>query len=789
MVIIAVVWTAVGALSLYWTLHHERAQTLEDARTRARTAYEKDVIYRRWSTLKGGLYADISEITPPNPYLHVPERDIETSSGRKLTLVNPAYMTRQVHELARSADGVLGHITSLKPIRPDNAPDSWEREALLRFERGEEEVTSIQSINGRSYMRLIRPLVTETGCLKCHGQQGYKAGDIRGGISVAVPLETARAMSARVTAALVGGHAALWLMGLTGLAFAGRRFGRRLRDHEQFQRTLRESNTRLSEALDREKRATVALEATLEQLAAATREAKAATQAKSEFLALMSHEIRTPMTSILGFAETLLDLDLSPVEQKTAAETIRRNGRHLLDLINDVLDLSKIEANMLDVEHVRTPLVPFVAQIESLMRPRARSKNLEFYIEYVGPVPETVQTDPTRLRQVLINLMGNAVKFTDSGSVRLVVKQADPPSSTTTSPESGCLQFDIIDTGIGLSLEQMNRLFQPFSQGEASTTRQYGGTGLGLAISRRIVEKLGGSITVHSALGIGSTFTVVVAVGSLAGVRMLEDPSCIESDAKNTEPAEPPLEPLRCRVLLAEDGPDNQRLISYLLTKAGAEVVVVDNGKSAVEMAMAAEFRRRANDPDQPFDMVLMDMQMPVMDGYEATRRLRERNYHRPIVALTAHAMAEDRARCLDAGCDDFVTKPVPRKKLIELVREHTLRAQTPAVRPGDPPTRNAPVPASGGAEAAVEGIRADIASLGEVLAARDYAALTEASARIKRRADEAGWPLISVLADTLGHTLQSDPDLKRLQRQIDTLAALCESGPAASVSDERRHA
>ena len=382
--------------------------------------------------------------------------------------------------------------------------------------------------------------------------------------------------------------------------------------------------------------------------------ARDANRAKSEFLANMSHEIRTPMTAILGFADILLE-NVRHDADIEAAQTIKRNGAYLLDIINDILDLSKIEAGKFGLEQLTVSPTAIVAEVASLMRVRADAKGLRLKTAFDGPIPETIQTDPTRLRQVLINVVGNALKFTETGSVELRTRFLDG--------ESPRLCFDVIDTGIGLSEKAMERIFEPFSQADNSTTRKHGGTGLGLTITRRLVEMLGGDITVTSTLGAGTTFSITVKTGSLAGVTLRqENNESLRVSHESSSTPDRARQRLRGRILLAEDGPDNQRLIAFILKKAGAEVVVADNGQVAIDLVTSAVSERR------PFDVILMDMQMPVMDGYTATRTLRNAGYLGPIVALTAHAMSSDREKCLAAGCDDYVTKPVERAKLIEII-------------------------------------------------------------------------------------------------------------------------
>lgn len=393
--------------------------------------------------------------------------------------------------------------------------------------------------------------------------------------------------------------------------------------------------------------------------------AQAASAAKSRFLASVSHELRTPMTAILGFAEVLRDegdLSKAPPLRVEAIGTLIRNTEYLLRLLDEVLDLSKIEAGRFEVQQVECRLAELFGDVGRLMEVRARAKGLSLGFDWEWPLPEAIRSDPVRLRQILINLVGNAVKFTAAGGVRVRVRllqagQAHP-----------LLEAAVSDTGIGMTPEQMERIFEPFGQADGTVARQYGGTGLGLVISRRLARLLGGDLSATSAPGAGSTFRLTVATGPLDGVRMVHS-------AGEASPAGPPSSEragagaaavrLRGRVLLAEDGPDNQRLLALILRKAGLEVSVADNGRQAVEEALSALGQGR------PYDLVLMDVQMPVLDGCAATRRLRQVGYAGPIIALTAHAMKSDAQKCLEAGCDGVATKPISREDLLRLVARH----------------------------------------------------------------------------------------------------------------------
>jgi signal transduction histidine kinase/ActR/RegA family two-component response regulator len=388
----------------------------------------------------------------------------------------------------------------------------------------------------------------------------------------------------------------------------------------------------------------------LAELEAARQAAEAAARAKSEFLANMSHELRTPLTAILGHSEMLRqdgDLDRAPEDRLRSLLAIQTSGEHLLTLINDVLDLSKIEAGGMGVEELPTDLGELLAGLEAMLGPRASERGLELRVEFATALARRVITDPTRLRQILINLVGNALKFTEQGSVRLIVGLSE---------DGQRLCFEVEDTGRGLSPEQAQRLFAPFMQADNSVGRIHGGTGLGLALSSRLGRMLGGEVSLlRSAPGQGSTFLVELPYRPLADSPLI---SGLEQLA-STRPTQRPKEPLHGRVLLVEDNPVNRCLFETLLTQVGLTVVAAEDGQRALELV--AE--------QAAFDLILTDLQMPVLDGYGLIERLRAAGHRTPLVALTANALAEERERCRRLGCDDFLTKPIQAAALLACCR------------------------------------------------------------------------------------------------------------------------
>jgi signal transduction histidine kinase/ActR/RegA family two-component response regulator len=392
----------------------------------------------------------------------------------------------------------------------------------------------------------------------------------------------------------------------------------------------------------------------------------AANAARTQFLANVSHEVRTPVTALLGFTDLLRDPKLLRHQHDDFVETISRNARHLLTVLNDLLDSAKLESGQMTIERIETPLSELLLDVVELARPVAAKKAIDVSARVEGVVPASVRTDPTRLRQILTNLVGNAIKFTEHGSVTLVVGLPSPK----------VLQIDVVDTGIGIAPDQLERLFAPFAQADASTTRRFGGTGLGLVLSRNLAKLLGGNVTVASEPGRGSTFTVTIAaefaadvprIGELVRRRPAEEASSPAAAAKSLEDR---------RILVVDDAPDNRRLVSFLLRRAGARVDLAEHGREGIDRVIASAAAH------EPYDLVVMDMQMPVLDGYQATAELRRLGYSLPVLALTANAMQSDRDACMKAGCTDFATKPIDQQNLMSILERLLPALAEPARNP-----------------------------------------------------------------------------------------------------------
>ena len=383
--------------------------------------------------------------------------------------------------------------------------------------------------------------------------------------------------------------------------------------------------------------------------------AEVANRAKDRFLANMSHEIRTPITAIMGFVNLLMNRELPFAERLGYMETIYKNSEHLLTIINDILDLTQIDAKKLKLEVQECSPIEIIEEVRDLLKSRAGKKRLDFVAGYKFPLPKTIRTDPTRLRQILVNLVGNAIKFTDTGKVQISAaffrEEDDTPR----------MRFEVSDTGIGVAEADMPKLFHPFTQVEESVDRRFGGTGLGLTISQDLAKLLGGRIEVRSEVGKGSAFWFSINIGPVDEVEMLD---AMPESASASITAEDEQQPAKIQgyLLLSEDDEDLQYLLNRYLASTGLEVDTASDGEQAYEMAV------KSKENGRPYDLILMDVRMPKIDGLELTRRLRDEGWQGPIIAQTAHALTGNREKCLEAGCDDYIAKPSSPEELYQKI-------------------------------------------------------------------------------------------------------------------------
>jgi hypothetical protein len=459
---VAGAWTLIILASLAWNIRQVRNNTVQEAAIQAEVAHEKDIVYRRWNTMHGGVYVRVTEETPPNPYLTVPERDMETTSGQKLTLINPAYMTRQASEVAGPDSGIMTHITSLNPLRPENSPDQWESRALESFEGGTKEVGSVDFIDGREYMRLMHPLVTEEGCLRCHADQGYRAGDIRGGISVAIPMAPFRAIESQHIVTLSLAHGVLWILGLLGHFFGTRELVHSDRERRQAERSTRDYARRLEET----------------------------NRLKDLFIDIMRHDLLNPAGVIKCYVGYLLEEETDP-RKRDLAEKIELVNNRLTAMIENASKYSRLE-EMQEIQCSREDLNRIVR--ESVLLVNCEAEGTGLHVDYLaeGEYPAMVNT---MIGDVFVNLTSNAMKYAAAGKRIEIGIEDDGPN----------WKVYVKDFGPGISEDDREKIFTRFERLQKEGVQ---GTGLGLAIARRVVDLHQGKIWVEDNPAGGCIFFV-----------------------------------------------------------------------------------------------------------------------------------------------------------------------------------------------------------------------------------------------------------------------------------------
>lgn len=627
--------------SLIWHIHEEYQSAEELAEIEAVASYDKDLLYRRWVSMHGGVYVPVSEVTPPNPHLTFrSDRDITTTEGKKLTLVNSAYFTRQAFELADKEHVVKGHITSLNPINPVNAADKWETEALKRFELGWDVYSGLVEDSGRVYLRYMKPVKVEHSCMACHAAQGYKEGDIRGGISLSVPMEKYYHIAGLQVWGMVITHFLIFLQVVFLSIFGKRKLLKEVRFRSVIQEKLKKRETDLVKQIAVFSQLNKDFRAQNHELIAAKEKAEESDRLKTAFLTNMSHEIRTPMNGIVGFVELLQDDGLSKDKKNKYISYIKANSNRLLSTVTDIIEISKIEAGQISVYNELVDVNRLMTFIDMEYRQDAAGYNLSFSVaNQTEKIADLVYTDEYKVKTILDVFIRNAFKFTPEGSVEVGSLLKDDR-----------LVLYVKDTGIGIPHDRQKVVFDRFIQGDEGVTRSYEGLGLGLAIAGEYARLIGGRIWVDSELQKGSTFYLSLQIGAISQKR--------NPLAEPKEKAEAINEPV---VLVVEDDPTSFAFLEELLEDENWRLIHAKNGRIAVNLFVA--------DPD--INVILMDLKMPEMDGFEATRQIRLIDPHVPIIAQTANVLADEVFLAKASGCTDYLTKPLRKELVVNSIKKH----------------------------------------------------------------------------------------------------------------------
>ncbi len=491
-------WCIIILGLVIWSREGIYSETMKLAQREAYKGYEKDVMFRAWATMHGGVYVPVSDETPPNPYLaNIPDREITTVSGKKLTLMNPAYITRQLHELSFKKLGIKGHITSLTPIRKENAPDKWEINALEEFEKGIKEVSGFDTLENEKYFRFMAPLITGEGCLKCHSAQGYKTGDIRGGISSSISWESYEASIVKQTTVLYFGYGILWLLGIIGLVTVKKKFVIYLARRDQDELEMRKLNEDLRSSKSRIEENLIQKHLLVEELTETKEKLEKINSEKDKFFSIIAHDLRSPFIGLLSLTELMANKsqDFTIDEFTDLSRSLNNSAVNVYKLLNNLLEWSQMQQNAVSFNSGKIDLLTLISSNLSILAQRASQKNISVQNEI--SIPVFVSVDEKMINAVLRNLLSNAVKFTETGGK--VTISAKPV-------ENNMFEISVTDTGIGIAEENLSRLFQLGENIKSKGTEGELSTGLGLILCKEFVESHGGKIWASSKLGQGSTF-------------------------------------------------------------------------------------------------------------------------------------------------------------------------------------------------------------------------------------------------------------------------------------------
>ena len=617
------IWTMLLTGSLSWTLHQQGHHLLDSATVAARANVNKDISFRKWATSHGGVYVSPTRQTPPNQYLKVPDRDVLTTTGKALTLMNPAYMLREMQQNFGDNYGTRSRITSLKPLNPVNAPDAWQVKALTGFARGDKELLELQHLNGQPYLRLMLPLYTESGCLKCHSHQGFKLGDVRGGIDTSIPLAAFLARTQESSVGLALSHGALWLLGLSGILLFYRR-----------EHYLEERNQRAEE----EK----------QKLASQLRQAQKM-EAIGTLAGGIAHDFNNILSIIFGYNELAM-LEKDPKNRLRHLEELRKGAKRAKELVAQILAFSR------KAEQQKQPLQVSLIIREALKMLRA---SIPTTIEIRQDIASDglVLADSSQIHQVIMNLCTNAYHAMrkTGGTLAVSLQEVtieEEDYGYANLARGKYLKLEVSDTGDGIDPKIQEKIFEPYF-----TTKQQGeGTGLGLAVVHGIVKSHHGHINVYSEPGKGTSFHVYLPLTEREAAAAPDTPAPTELRGKGE------------RVLFIDDEKQIREVVAAILTKNGYQVTAFADGAQAL-----AEFEKN---PAQ-FDLVITDMTMPVMTGAELAQKILTLRPRTPIILCTGQSEIINREAALAMGICDYLNKPVLIETLLEAARKALAKSES----------------------------------------------------------------------------------------------------------------